>query len=50
MKCDSCHREIYHYVYGWKGFSPVYCSPSCAAWGCPNAMLESERVEEVEKK
>lgn len=38
-KCDKCGKEIGEHIYYWQGLSPEYCCASCAAWGCPNAIL-----------
>jgi len=37
--CDICKLEIKGKAYKWEGLSPIYCSPKCAAFGCPNALL-----------
>ena len=49
--CDNCGKELLkEKVYYWQGLSPIYCSVTCAAWGCPNAILYSGSLEFVENK
>lgn len=47
-KCDNCGTEIFEgdNLFQWQGLSPVYCKPSCAAWGCPNAILHKREKTE----
>lgn len=51
MKCDYCDRDIpkEEPIYSWRGLSLVYCSSSCAGWGCPNAILQKKKQTEVSK-
>ena len=46
MKCENCNKEITEdKYYMWQGLSGEYCSPSCAAYGCPNGILLTKRQE-----
>ena len=39
LRCDHCNEVIKETIYYWEHLSPIYCHPTCATWGCPNAIL-----------
>ena len=43
-KCNNCGKEFKPPRYYWKGLAGEYCSPKCAAFGCPNALLIKDEI------